>query len=132
MEMHIVIEGDKDLAAQLYKQLRDAIISGRLAAGSQNHPSRLLAEQLGVSRKTVSAAYAKLTDEKLLTGQVGAGTFVSSDVSPWVPNRGRGKLAGAAVVKRWNDISTPLRHPTPEGRSRYEYIGGGSTKSQFP
>jgi GntR family transcriptional regulator/MocR family aminotransferase len=132
MEMHIVIEGDKDLAAQLYKQLRDAIISGRLAAGSQIPPSRLLAEQLGVSRKTVSAAYAKLTDEKLLTGQVGAGTFVSSDVSPWVPNRGRGKLAGAAVVKRWNDISTPLRHPTPEGRSRYEYIGGGSTKSQFP
>jgi len=132
MELHIVIEGDKDLTVQLYKQLKDAIISGRLAAGSQIPPSRLLAGQLGVSRKTVSAVYVKLTDEKLLTGQVGLGTFVSPDVSPRVPNQGRGELAGAAVVSRWNDISTPLRHPTPEGRSRYEYIGGGSTKSQFP
>src|SRR5436309_9568586 len=103
MEMHIVIEGDKDLAAQLYKQLRDAIISGRLAAGSQIPPSRLLAGQLGVSRKTVSSVYAKLTDEKLLSGQVGLGTFVSFDVSPRIPNQGRRELAGAAVISRWND-----------------------------
>lgn len=132
MEMHIVIKGDKDLAGQLYQQMKDAIHSGRLAAGSQIPPSRLLAEQLGISRKTVSTVYAKLTDERLLTGQVGVGTFVSSQVAPRSMSKGAGELAGAAVVKRWNEMSTPLRHPAPAGRSRYEYIGGGSTKSQFP
>ncbi|HTD05892.1 PLP-dependent aminotransferase family protein [Undibacterium sp.] len=132
MEMHIVIKGDKDLRGQLYQQMRDAIRSGRLAAGSRIPPSRLLAEQLGISRKTVSTVYAKLTDERLLTGQVGVGTFVNSQVLPRAQSRGKGALAGAAVVKRWNDIPTPLRHPELAGRSRYEYIGGSSTKNQFP
>ncbi len=47
MELHVVINGRKDLAGQLYNQLRGAIESGRLAAGTQLPPSRLLAEQLG-------------------------------------------------------------------------------------
>ena len=54
MELHVVINGRKDLAGQLYQQLRAAIESGRLAAGTQLPPSRLLAEQLGISRKTIS------------------------------------------------------------------------------
>ena len=58
MELHVVIDGDKDLAGQLYRQLRDSIRRGRLAAGEKLPPSRLLAEQLGLSRKTVSEAYA--------------------------------------------------------------------------
>ena len=53
MELHVVINGRKDLAEQLYQQLREAIGSGRLAAGAQLPPSRLLAEQLGVSLITV-------------------------------------------------------------------------------
>ncbi|MES2103721.1 MAG: PLP-dependent aminotransferase family protein [Pseudomonadota bacterium] len=132
MEMHIVIKGDKDLAGQLYQQMKDGIQAGRLAAGSRIPPSRMLAEQLGISRKTVSTVYARLTDERLLTGQVGVGTFVSAQVPPRPRRLGKSALAGAAVVQRWNDIATPLRHPATAGRSRYEYIGGSATKSQFP
>ncbi|WP_394779321.1 PLP-dependent aminotransferase family protein [Undibacterium sp.] len=135
MEMHIVIEGDKDLAGQLYQQMRDAILSGRLAAGTRIPPSRLLAEQLGISRKTVSTVYARLTDEQLLSGQVGVGTFVNTQAAQAAPRtqgKVRDELAGMAVVRRWNDMSTPLRHPAPAGNSRYEYIGGASTKSHFP
>ena len=58
MELHVVINGRKDLAEQLYQQLREAIATGRLSAGAQLPPSRLLAEQLGISRKTVSDTYA--------------------------------------------------------------------------
>ena len=47
MELHVVINGRKDLAEQLYQQLREAIATGRLSAGAQLPPSRLLAEQLG-------------------------------------------------------------------------------------
>lgn len=78
MELHIVITGRKDLAAQLYQQLREAIATGRLCAGAQLPPSRLLAEQLGISRKTVSDTYATLTYEGLLVGRIGRGTFVNA------------------------------------------------------
>ena len=30
MELHVVIDGDRDLAGQLYRQLRDSIRAGRL------------------------------------------------------------------------------------------------------
>ncbi|WP_259745492.1 GntR family transcriptional regulator, partial [Pseudomonas protegens] len=66
MELHVVINGRKDLAAQLYKQLREAIESGRLAAGMQLPPTRLLTEQLGISRKTISDVYAQMAYENFL------------------------------------------------------------------
>ncbi|MCI0996724.1 GntR family transcriptional regulator, partial [Pseudomonas corrugata] len=78
MELHVVINGRKDLTSQLYQQLRSAIESGRLTAGTQLPPSRLLAEQLGVSRKTVSDTYAQLTYENFLTGIIGKGTYVNA------------------------------------------------------
>ena len=34
MELHVVIEGDKDLTGQLYRQLKEAIRSGRLTRAS--------------------------------------------------------------------------------------------------
>ena len=132
MELHIAIEGRTDLAGQLYRQLRDAIRSGRLKDGEQLPPSRLLAVQLGVSRKPVAEAYAKLTHERLLSGQVGVGTFVSFKKAPLARQRRADDLAGAALVRHWSSISTPLRHPSPEGQSRYEFIGGAASKSRFP
>lgn len=132
MELHIVIEGRKDLAGQLYQQLRDAIHSGRLAAGEQMPPSRLLSEQLGLSRKTVSDAYSRLSLDKLIVGQVGIGTFVRSLPATKPREQSAGELAGAAVVRRWSIIETPLRHPAPEGQSRYEFIGGNASKVPFP
>lgn len=132
MELHIVIQGKKDLTGQLYRQLRDAIQSGRLASGEQMPPSRLLSEQLGVSRKTVSEAYARLTLDKLLVGQVGVGTFVNAVQPAHARPRSENDLAGAAVVRRWSELATPLRHPAPEGQSRYEFIGGNADKVPFP
>lgn len=132
MELHIVIEGRKDLAGQLYQQLRNAIHSGRLAAGEQMPPSRLLSEQLGLSRKTVSDAYSRLSLDKLIVGQVGVGTFVRALPAAKSREQTAGDLAGAAVVRRWSRIETPLRHPAPEGKSRYEFIGGNATKVPFP
>ncbi|HEU4846350.1 MAG TPA: PLP-dependent aminotransferase family protein [Burkholderiaceae bacterium] len=132
MELHIVLNSAKDLCGQLYRQLREGIQSGHLAAGSKLPPTRVLAEQLGVSRKTVSEAYGRLRLENFLNGQAGRGTFVRTQASRTLRLRSREDLAGGAVLRRWEEMDTPLRHPGPEGRSRYEYIGGGATKSQFP
>ncbi|PQZ93399.1 MULTISPECIES: PLP-dependent aminotransferase family protein [Pseudomonas] len=132
MELHVVINGRKDLAEQLYQQLREAISSGRLAAGAQLPPSRLLAEQLGISRKTVSDTYATLTYEGLLVGKIGRGTFVNA----WAPQPGRVQtatdLACAASLAQWQSLPSPMRHPTRDSTLRYEFIGGATSRNQFP
>lgn len=130
MELHITIEGRKDLAGQLYRQLRDAIHSGRLAHGQQLPPSRLLAEQLGVSRKTVSQAYGRLILDGLVLGKAGAGSFVQAPAS--TPRVRTAPLAASGTVARWNVLPAPLRHPRPEGRARYEFVGGSPAASLFP
>ena len=109
MELHVVITGDKDLSGQLYRQLRDAIRGGRLPAGEQLPPSRLLAERLGISRKTVSEVYARLAFEKLLAGRVGVGTFVAAQAPALAPRAPARALASHAAVERWRALDLPLR-----------------------
>ncbi|KPA90464.1 MULTISPECIES: PLP-dependent aminotransferase family protein [Pseudomonas] len=130
MELHITLEGRRDLARQITDQLRNAITSGKLAAGTQLPPTRLLAEQLGVSRKTVADAYAQLTYDNLLVGRVGAGTFVNSHTPQERTPAQSEELAGAAVVRQWREASVPLHHPL--GTLRYDYLGGATSKHQFP
>lgn len=132
MELHIVIQGSKDLAEQLYRQLREGIESGKLAAGSQLPPTRLLATQLGISRKTVADTYARLTYDSLLQGRPGSGTFVNARVPSPQHKQNACDLASSAVVAQWRGLSAPLLHPGLEGTLRCDFIGGASTKSQFP
>jgi GntR family transcriptional regulator / MocR family aminotransferase len=77
VDLHIGFDGRGDLAGQLYRQLRAAILDGRLRAGDGLPPSRELAARIEVSRNTVTAAYDRLTSEGFLAGKVGAGTFVT-------------------------------------------------------
>ncbi|GGL37353.1 transcriptional regulator [Pseudomonas brenneri] len=132
MELHVVINGRKDLAEQLYQQLREAIESGRLAAGAQLPPSRLLAEQLGVSRKTVSDTYTTLTYEGLLIGKTGRGTFVNAHALRAKQLQSATDLACAANLAKWQTLPSPMRHPTRDSTLRYEFIGGATTRSLFP
>ena len=68
------------LHRQLYGQLRELVLSGRLAPGTRLPASRGLAEELGCSRNTVLAACEQLVSEGYLETRVGAGTFVSSEL----------------------------------------------------
>jgi GntR family transcriptional regulator / MocR family aminotransferase len=65
--------GARDL---LLGALRDAVRSGRLAAGTMLPPSRSLATDLGLARNTVAEAYAELVAEGWLASRQGAGTWV--------------------------------------------------------
>jgi len=69
------------LYRQLYDQLREAILTKRLAGGARLPSTRALAKELGVSRNTVMIAFEQLLAEGYLEGRTGAGTFVAS-VSP--------------------------------------------------
>ena len=65
---------------RVHQGLRDAILGGRLAPGRRLPPSRALAEQLGIRRNTIIAAYEQLQSDGLVQSRVGAGTFVASHV----------------------------------------------------
>ncbi len=64
------------LYRQLFEQLHEAIQSGRLAPGERLPPTRILAEQLGVNRATVMAAYDLLAAAGLISRHVGRGSYV--------------------------------------------------------
>ncbi|UXZ43955.1 MocR-like pyridoxine biosynthesis transcription factor PdxR [Pseudomonas soli] len=132
MELHIRLEGRKGLAEQLYRQLRAGIDSGHLAAGTQLPPTRLLAEQLGVSRKTVAEAYSRLTYDNLLSGVVGRGTFISPRHTLRQGDSEHIPLAAAETLERWRQRATVLAQRALDAPSRYDFIGGASSKSQFP
>jgi len=132
MELHIRLQGRKGLADQLYQQLRAGIDSGHLAAGTQLPPTRLLAEQLGVSRKTVAEAYSRLTYDNLLSGVVGRGTFVSPQRPLQTSQTQPVPLVAAASLERWQQRATVLTRPALDAPSRYDFVGGASSKAQFP
>ena len=64
------------LFQQLYSDIRDSILGGRLPPGSRLPSSRILSVDLGVSRTTVLTAFEQLTAEGYLEGRVGSGTRV--------------------------------------------------------
>lgn len=66
------------LYLQLYRELREAIETGRFHPKAQLPSSRSLAEDLGLSRKTVVDAFEQLTAEGYLESNVGSGTYVTS------------------------------------------------------
>ena len=60
MELHVVLAPNGEpLRAQLERQLRDGVRSGRLRPGTRLPPTRTLATELGVSRGVVVEAYAQ-------------------------------------------------------------------------
>jgi GntR family transcriptional regulator/MocR family aminotransferase len=67
--------------------LREAIRSGRLAAGTRLPPSRALAADLGVARRVIVGAYEQLAAEGWLDARIGAGTFVRAALSAAPPRR---------------------------------------------
>ncbi|MGH1493136.1 MAG: PLP-dependent aminotransferase family protein [Acidimicrobiales bacterium] len=71
--------GDK--ISELFEQLREAIVSGRLAAGDRLPPTREVASQLDVSRSTVTTVYGRLAAEGYIEGRAGAGSYVSPGLS---------------------------------------------------
>src|SRR5262245_55732800 len=78
------------LAAQIYRAIREAIETGRIASGARLPSWRDLAAQLGVSRGTVRLAYGRLIDEQFAIGLGAAGTRVAerpslSSTPDWSP-----------------------------------------------
>jgi GntR family transcriptional regulator/MocR family aminotransferase len=68
----------RPLQRQLFGQLREIILTGRVSPGSRLPSTRALARELDCSRNTVIGAYDQLYAEGYLEGASGSGIYVSS------------------------------------------------------
>jgi GntR family transcriptional regulator/MocR family aminotransferase len=85
MEIHLVLDRAGPLRAQLERELREAIRSGRLRAGAKLPPSRLLADELDISRGVVVEAYSQLVAEGYLVARSGDGTRIAAGLARQPP-----------------------------------------------
>lgn len=67
-------------AERVHADLRAAILAGKMAAGLRLPSSRALADQLGVRRNAVLAAYELLQLDGLVEARRGSGTYVSASL----------------------------------------------------
>ncbi|GKQ37954.1 PLP-dependent aminotransferase family protein [Streptomyces sp. A012304] len=76
MDVHLTLDGQRDLSGQIYRQLRAAIHDGLLRPGDRLPTTRELARRLTVARNTVGVAYERLVAEGYADSKVGSGTYV--------------------------------------------------------
>ncbi|MEU6611875.1 PLP-dependent aminotransferase family protein [Streptomyces shenzhenensis] len=82
MDVHVTLDGQRDLSGQIYRQLRTAIHEGLLRPGDPLPPTRELGRDLAVARNTVGAAYERLVAEGYVVSKVGSGTYVRTTGLP--------------------------------------------------
>jgi GntR family transcriptional regulator/MocR family aminotransferase len=92
-ELLIELRGSRR-RAQLEDRMREMVRDGTLPADARLPSSRALADDLGVSRRLVVAAYAQLLAEGYLVSRRGAGTYVAAGAGGAQPTA-RARAAGA-------------------------------------
>jgi GntR family transcriptional regulator/MocR family aminotransferase len=129
MNIHVSLAGRDDLTGEIYRQLRRAILDGRLRPGDPLPPTREFARRLSVARATVTLAYERLAGEGYVSARVGAGTFVSRSVSR--PTGGvRARAAGVLRARPvWSTIPIPSIFDRP---ARFDFRSGVPDGSLFP
>jgi len=128
VEVHVSLVGRKDLTGEIYRQLRQAILDGRLPPGGRLPATRELARRLNVSRTTVTVAYDRLTGEGFITSRVGAGTFVGDDAAgpAGTAPPGRGALRPRPL---WDAVVVPTVFDKPP---RFDFRTGIPDATLFP
>jgi len=127
MDVHVRLDADRPLSPQIYRQLRAAVLDGRLRSGERLPPTRELARRLQVARNTVAVAYELLTADGLLVGRVGAGSYVQAER---LPRPGR-RAAPAGAVRPRPNWRAQARDTTPVA-ARYDFRIGVPDVTLFP
>jgi GntR family transcriptional regulator/MocR family aminotransferase len=114
-------EGGPPVFLQIARGLAEAVRAGRLRPGQRLPGSRRMADDLGVHRNTVLAAYAELSAEGWIAATHGRGTFVSADIPDERPRRLPGAARRSATPRRTSfplpggPTAEPRRAPHPAG-----------------
>jgi GntR family transcriptional regulator / MocR family aminotransferase len=130
MEFHVSLIDRTDLSGEIYRQIRRAIVDGRLRPGEFLPPSRELARRLSVARSTVTVAYDRLAGEGFVSPQVGAGTFVNEYVA-LSGNETKTRPADGSLRPRrvWDSIPLSTAFAAP---AQFDFRTGLPDASLFP
>ena len=77
VQLHLAVRGSRESARTLYRELKDAIVEGRLLAGAQLPPPRQARAYFGVSRNTAAGVYERLMNDGYVLARQGSGTYVA-------------------------------------------------------
>src|ERR1700744_1829402 len=82
MQLHISTSDGVPIYLQITNQIKHLVASGRLVAGDEVPPIRVLAHQLLVNPNTVARAYLELERAGNVQKRHGSGTYISGTGSP--------------------------------------------------
>lgn len=118
--------------------LRQAVRSGQALLGERLPSSRDLAQDLGLSRVTVEAAYAQLETEGYLRRQVGQGSFIAIDMGAAATRRatmraavGHAPHTGSALLSRRGQRMVDTGGCTEPDQAR-AFVAGSPDLQAFP
>jgi len=119
------------LHQQLYRQIRDELVSGSFNASATRLPSsRALAGDLGISRLTVNLALAKLQSEGYLESRHGSGTFIAQPLPETFLSARKQKLD--RQPERPPRLSTRVREiPDKRAGKQFDYGIAGAPGVSF-
>ncbi len=89
---------NKVVYLDLYEAIKNAVEEGMIPEGTLMPPTRILAEELNLSRSTIVKAYNLLSENKLLNPKQGSG-FVVADIGPFIPFQTDEKASYPAISK---------------------------------
>ena len=96
MQLHISTGDGVPIYLQIANQVKYLVAAGRLAAGDEIPPIRVLAHQLLVNPNTVARAYLELERDGVVQKRHGSGTYISSTGSP-LARKERLKILGERI-----------------------------------
>ena len=79
--MELAAKGSREASHTLYRQIREAIVDGRLAPGARLPATRQAGRVFGVSRNTAAEVYERLLSEGCVFTRRGSGTYVAAGVT---------------------------------------------------
>ncbi len=136
MSLPIALERGSELTLQeqIYRFIRDQILTGRYPAGLQLPSTRELADGLRVSRNTTVLAYQWLSSEGYIETRQRAGTYTRQVISDDVETGTDGAVATppGARPSITLTIEAPLLIDTARRRPQFDFWYGRVDAREFP
>ena len=102
IELDLGAKGSRESSRTLHRELKAAILDGRLTAGARLPATRKSAAFFGVSRNTAAEVYERLVNEGHAVTRHGAGTYVADRLA--AAPRAKGHAAQEAAAHRVNEF----------------------------
>ena len=128
LDLHVTLDDRRRVGEQVYRQIRDAILGGRLRAGEVLPSTRELARRLGISRNTILLAFDRLRAEGFIESRAGGATRVRDGIQP--RSQGAPPPSPLRALPLWKDVPVPGDFSAL--RSDFDFRPGLPDASRFP